>query len=90
MTGLREPWVDPASIPELAAILRRDWLSKVRIYEGLVRERRPAAAGGQSAGASAGFGSDRGPGFDWFTESSLSACCSLGSPIPRGRPLGWI
>ena len=34
MTGLREPWVDPASIPELAAILRRNWLSKVRIYEG--------------------------------------------------------
>jgi hypothetical protein len=29
-----QPWVDPASIPELAEILRRKWLSKVRIYEG--------------------------------------------------------
>jgi hypothetical protein len=28
------PWVDPVSIPELAEILRRNWLSKVRIYEG--------------------------------------------------------
>jgi hypothetical protein len=34
VTGLREPWVDPATIPELAEIIRRKWLSKVRIYEG--------------------------------------------------------
>jgi hypothetical protein len=27
------PWVDPASIPELAEILRRDLLRKVRIFE---------------------------------------------------------
>ena len=29
-----EPWVDPATVPELAEILRRGWLSKVRIFEG--------------------------------------------------------
>lgn len=29
-----EPWVDPATIPELAAMLRRGWLSKVRVFEG--------------------------------------------------------
>jgi hypothetical protein len=34
VTGLGEPWVDPASIPELAEILRRRLLSKVRIFEG--------------------------------------------------------
>lgn len=34
MTGLGDPWVDPASIPELAEILRRRLLSKVRIFEG--------------------------------------------------------
>lgn len=34
MTSLGEPWVDPASIPELAEILRRRLLSKVRIFEG--------------------------------------------------------
>ena len=34
MTDLGEPWVDPASIPELTEILRRRLLSKVRIYEG--------------------------------------------------------
>ena len=28
------PWVDPATVPELAEILRRKWLSKVRIYDG--------------------------------------------------------
>jgi hypothetical protein len=34
VTGLGDPWVDPASIPELAEILRRRLLSKVRIFEG--------------------------------------------------------
>jgi hypothetical protein len=34
VTDLGEPWVDPASIPELTEILRRRLLSKVRIYEG--------------------------------------------------------
>jgi hypothetical protein len=34
VSGLREPWVDPASIPELAEIVRRRLLSKVRIFEG--------------------------------------------------------
>jgi hypothetical protein len=34
VTGLCEPRVDPASIPELAEILRRRMLSKVRIFEG--------------------------------------------------------
>jgi hypothetical protein len=29
-----DPWVDPASIPRLAEILRRGLLSKVRIFEG--------------------------------------------------------
>jgi hypothetical protein len=31
--GLGDPWVDPASIPELAEILRRQMLNKVRILE---------------------------------------------------------
>jgi hypothetical protein len=34
MSGSPSPWVDPTNIPELAEILRRKWLSKVRIYEG--------------------------------------------------------
>jgi hypothetical protein len=34
VTNLGGPWVDPASIPELAEILRRQLLSKVRIFEG--------------------------------------------------------
>jgi hypothetical protein len=34
VTGLPEPWVDPATIAELAEIIRRKWLSKVRIYDG--------------------------------------------------------
>jgi hypothetical protein len=34
VTSLGGPWVDPASIPELAEILRRRLLSKVRIFEG--------------------------------------------------------
>jgi hypothetical protein len=34
MSEPQPPWVDPASIPELVEILRRKWLSKVRIYEG--------------------------------------------------------
>jgi hypothetical protein len=34
VTVASDPWVDPATVPELAEILRRKWLSKVRIYEG--------------------------------------------------------
>jgi hypothetical protein len=34
MSEPQPPWVDPASIPELAEILRRRLLSKVRIFEG--------------------------------------------------------
>src|SRR5688572_18818001 len=34
MSEPQAPWVDPASIPELAEILRRRLLSKVRIFEG--------------------------------------------------------
>jgi hypothetical protein len=33
MSEPQPPWVDPASIPELAEILRRRLLSKVRIFE---------------------------------------------------------
>ena len=33
MINLADPRVDPASIPELAEILRRGLLSKVRIFE---------------------------------------------------------
>jgi hypothetical protein len=65
VTGLREPWVDPATIPELAEILRRKWLSKVRIYEGwcengdrllqVIKVRgRPLALGQAAARASTG------------------------------------
>jgi hypothetical protein len=28
------PWVDPSTVPELVEILRRSWLSKVRIFDG--------------------------------------------------------
>jgi hypothetical protein len=34
VTNLAEPWVDPATIPEVVTILSRGWLSKVRIFGG--------------------------------------------------------
>lgn len=34
VSSLGDPWVDPATIPELREILRRRLLSKVRIFEG--------------------------------------------------------
>jgi hypothetical protein len=34
-----DPWVDPATVPELVEILSRGWLSKVRIFEGWCESR---------------------------------------------------